>query len=758
VKPDPESFLENFPEELLPRFEERIRSVGTAEAREAVKGFFLSWANSLSPQSLQIKLTIDRLLALIETSPETYLPLLRTLIERSSLDEVHSISGKDHGGWGPRRSLVWLCERLSQFPEFFNDAESILLRLAIAESEPSIGNNATGVWKQLQRIHLSGTAVPFMERLATLKERIHSGDEAVSSLALDALSDVLDPYGTRLLGPAVVAGRVPPADWSPEGLEEINCLRACLEVLSELISGSDKRLKDRATETVLGKVRTLLWRGFMKELQQLIRPEIIGDDARARAVNELQEFLDLERGSDRDRIPATYLAQVEEWMHSLSAADFHGKLLTALKSDPWRRQYHRPDEWRRELRSLAETLLIDSHLLQREFEHLFSAGAPSSPNLGEELGKIDVEGSLIETILAATSQRESVSFAAGYMAEVVLHPKVDLEHVNSLLDKIEELSPTVAFELFQTGKRKTKAFERTFRLVDSGKLPIEYLRAFSYGHWSQDVTHKEITEVLQRLAPARKAGDINSGEIALQLISFKLFGRLAQEREPLPKELVELVWSVLELTAENPGRESHWWGEVLGILSDQDNERAARIAASALLEDHFEQRDTATQVLQKIARKDPELVMKYLGHQILDEERGWRFHIGKFPIVLALQDDVVIAWIESNGLEAARKIARHVPSPHLDSEGNPVIPKLTHYILEKYEEDDRVFNEFFAGRHNLQTYVGDIVGAHEKEAEFARKFLNHSLRRIRDWATAEIQESKAEAAWWRRKNEEDEIR
>ncbi len=49
--------------------------------------------------------------------------------------------------WGPRRNLVWLAERMAQFEEYFNYAESILLRLALTENEPGISNNATGIWK-----------------------------------------------------------------------------------------------------------------------------------------------------------------------------------------------------------------------------------------------------------------------------------------------------------------------------------------------------------------------------------------------------------------------------------------------------------------------------------------------------------------------------------------------------------------------------------------------------------------------------------
>ncbi len=42
--------------------------------------------------------------------------------------------------------------------------------------------------------------------------------------------------------------------------------------------------------------------------------------------------------------------------------------------------------------------------------------------------------------------------------------------------------------------------------------------------------------------------------------------------------------------------------------------------------------------------------------------------------------------------------------------------------------------------------MGDISKLKEDEAEVARKFLNHNLPRVRDWATYEINDSTRQAA------------
>src|SRR5207247_4921848 len=104
-----------------------------------------------------------------------------------------------------RRILVWTAEELAGFPKYFSQSEEILRRLAIAETEEGIGNNSTGVWKELFRMQLSGAATPFSERIELLGKLIFSSDIDESALALQALGETLNLRGTRVVGPSVGA-------------------------------------------------------------------------------------------------------------------------------------------------------------------------------------------------------------------------------------------------------------------------------------------------------------------------------------------------------------------------------------------------------------------------------------------------------------------------------------------------------------------------------------------------------------------------
>ena len=70
----------------------------------------------------------------------------------------------------------------------------------------------------------------------------------------------------------------------------------------------------------------------------------------------------------------------------------------------------------------------------------------------------------------------------------------------------------------------------------------------------------------------------------------------------------------------------------------------------------------------------------------------------------------------------------------------PSLHPLTEYVLREFETDDRTFNEFCAGVHSFQMYAGDIAATKEREADVAKLFLDHPLRRVREWARLEMQE------------------
>lgn len=751
-KSDPHGFLSSFPPSLLDQLQDRVKISAVEEVKDLVSSFFRSWAGKLTPEDLADAPTTERFCTLVETKPIEFLPLLRRLVEDATKNQLLEIKGQWQGGWGPRRSIVWLCERLAAFAEYFGDVEAILLRLALAESETEIGNNATHIWIQMFQLFLSGTSIPFMQRLTRLKEHIYSEDESVSSLALVAIEHTLNLQASRMGGPLVVAGRIPPDEWKPTGQEAWKCVSETLKVLGVLAHSTHPRLSRKAAEIAINNVYSLLGRGFLKDLQAILDPQIISDELKAKAVGALEQALHLQSdfAPTDQKFASTYLNDVIRWKQSLEPVDLRGKMLTALSTDQWRFSEGRRTQWLGEIRELAEELIADPDFLISQFDFLFSESAKTAPILGEEIARLDSAGSLLTRIIEAALKHHNSGFARGYIYGLISMGHADEGKLNELLDQVQERDAQLAYELFLVGGNLTRAHKRTLDLVRRGRLSVRYFRNLAYSAGDNKLAVEEFDAILELLLQRMDGDDVDATETAIEIIAFNFVEGRAETSAFLDrKEMRELCWKVVKKAALNAGRESYSWAKILESLTSYNVERTAKIAAQALVGRGLNQEEDAGKLLVTIAQKEPTIAMRALGAAMLDEKQGWRFFVGRFDIIKQLPTKAVIDWVDSHGVESARRIARQLPSPYLDQDGTPVVPPLTEHILRKFGNDKRVFTEFVAGVHNLQSYMGDIASQHEKEADIARKFLDHPLRKIREWAQIEINDSESQAKYWR---------
>jgi len=99
-----------------------------------------------------------------------------------------------------RREVVWALEHLLWFPQTWQPAADLLLRLAMAETE-TFGDNATGTLIGTFLLRLGGTATPYRERLRWWDRQYtqaeHSGDTARATLLARVLAAGLNEHESR---------------------------------------------------------------------------------------------------------------------------------------------------------------------------------------------------------------------------------------------------------------------------------------------------------------------------------------------------------------------------------------------------------------------------------------------------------------------------------------------------------------------------------------------------------------------------------
>jgi len=181
-----------------------------------------------------------------------------------------------------------------------------------------------------------------------------------------------------------------------------------------------------------------------------------------------------------------------------------------------------------------------------------------------------------------------------------------------------------------------------------------------------------------------------------------------------------------------------------------------KITVSAISGKDYSKRDDAVTILAKLAVANPSVVMETVGTALLDPDSSWHWRIGSNrDIFSAMPVDTVMAWLSNSGLEGARRLARHLPSPSVSPEGEGTVPELTERVLAAYGGDETVLNEFRVGRHDMEATWGPPSANYEARAQSARVFLNHPLEAIRQWAEHEMASSQHFADIFRR-SEEDE--
>ncbi|HEY1187464.1 MAG TPA: hypothetical protein VGE74_07385, partial [Gemmata sp.] len=778
IEADPARFLGALPPALIDHFMQRVQSAGTALMRETVSNFFFAWATKLGPPDLGVENTVLRLVRLVEVQPETFLPLLRGILDRTPPDEIRQLHSSYPEGANARRQLVWLAEKLAHFPEAFGNAEAVLLRLAVAESEPHLGNNASSLWAALFRIFLSGTATPFSQRLSLLEERLRTADAVQRPLALAGLSEmVFDESVSRLALQPVLFGRIPPQQWRPaDETEHRACHRAAVEMMVRLTTNAPA-IADSVRALVVRGLSRLLLRGYLNEVRAIIGPPPLSDTLLAAIGRAVEDFLSAfcrdhelpvngaARGNGtrepKSEAPARdgLGVQVREWYQSLVAGDLHSRLVSVVGQDFWRHQLpNGPEERAGVMNALAEELLRSPENFERELKWLSSAEARSAFHFGQAIAHADPSGKLLDRMLGDVARTGGIALARGYMERVATTSPELLARVNGHLDQLQVEAPKVAFDLIWASGDEVRKVERIVAMIDTGALAPEFLRALDYGVRGRPLTEDELFGAIERLVRAAESGNTQAAPTALHL----LYGWLrptrrasgvdqlrasARSRAALPR--------VLELSLTNGDMEPNFWLEVAEDFAGVDAGSAVSLVAKALSNSNYNVRSLAASSLADLAREYPEAVMRAVGEAATSPTSGWLFNVGDFSqLIGSLSEKVVQEWLEETGVKGARAIARHLLPPALNEKGEPILPPLTGFVLSHFGNDEGVFSAFVAGTHSGQVYSGDIATEHLKEAAVARSFLAHPIPRVREWAEHEIQFANNQAAHWRQRDEE----
>jgi hypothetical protein len=755
--PNPAQFMDRIPEQLRPSFELRVRSLSDQGVRSIVSAHFRQRVAGLVPADLAQYDRARPLLDLLEIDPTSYLPQLTRLVREASPEELGAINGDRFSGKGTRRGIVWAAERLASFPEYFESAALILRRLALAETEPGIGNNATGILRQLFRVYLSGTAVPFLDRFKIFTQMVLSHNPGERDLALGGLGHIVDTHVSRMGTPSLVGGRIPPPDWFPDTqVEREACLTRVLEFAEELLARPEP-LCLAAWAYFREHLRLFLAWNQLGRFEIMLRRHPLPERFLGAWLEEIDNFLQYEGGDPNEASEEhlIYCNRVKEWQSSLLPGDFNGRLRGVVGKDIWHHStrediLHRDSE----IDPLVGEVIENPSLLEANLDYLTSPEARSASTFGVLLGRRDPSGSFLDRIIGASQKSRSTALLRGYVGGFLQRSPQQVSRISQLLDLLEQDDPVVAAEIIVAAGENVDPVGRLGRLVGDGRLPPSYIQYLHYGSIVRKASSSRFAAVLRLLVPQECS--LERLKYAIDLIGDRISS--AEDVRNEDPATVGIIQAVLEQSATADDKADFWWAKAVGFLVPMYPEWASTTAARAVSGDDYSKREKGLRILADLAAISPAMVMKVVGAALLEPKPGWSWLIGSHrEIFSALPDDVIVQWLSEVGIEGARRIARHLPSPAVSSEGVATVPELTQRVLVIYGDDETVFNSFSAGRHDMEVSWGPISSHHEGHAQVAKAFLNHPTPVIRRWAERELASAEHSAGYWRKQEEDEEF-
>ena len=747
VAPDLESFFKKLPDEMKQQLVDRVATHARKEVRDQVGSFFCGWFARLTARDLAEPPMTSTAAAIVEALPGEFLPQLRAIIEAARPGELQEIPPYASGApWGPRRTLVWLLQRLVSFPEFFEDCEACLFQLAVEESEPQVGNNATEIWSNLFSVYCSGTAKPFQERLPCLERSLGSPIDREARLGFAGLAKSLQEGKGHILGEPVVAGRLRPEDWQPATVgEERACYRSALALCGPFLLDDLNENRRLAVRVLADSFYFLLERGLLDDLRRMLTPQGFSEEEARRLVQIFDDFLEHEETKVNGQLEeraAAYLKNVREWSNLFRPSDFSGRLREICARSPWDRRLPR---------TLAKT---ETRQMTWRFSSCNNLHASLPSWTGWPVRKPCLPSAWDSPLDEPTNPAiaaESFSrmpllarlppLLRGYLGGLGYVQRRPAPDFLDLMTKLESAYPDFVVDILRVAGDDFQAFGRIVRLLEAKLVAPRYLVILASGLGRRPLKADEVTQLLSYFTQAAMAGDADSARAGIQfLATFLLF----ESRQAAPTclavdETRTLAWqfgeSAWPFLSAQQGRE---WGEILQKLAAFDPDRAAHLLGQTLLAEDLLLAKEAEGELTTLAKTNPRSVMAGLGTALLDLERGWRLRVHECrELVDQLPPDVVIAWVHHHGLEAARAIARHLRPPYLAEAGVPIVPEVLNTILREYD-DDQVFANFLAGSHSGEVWWGNGAERFRQAAETAKKFLTDKNPRIREWAQNEI--------------------
>lgn len=652
-----------------------------------------------------------------------------------------------------RRNLVWALECLCYHESVFNEAAKCLLLLASAENE-TWSNNATGMFAQLYRVHLSGTAAKPDLRFRLVEDALRLNSQSIDMVLIGALRKAINDHGgTRTIGAEYQGTKPPLEEWHPIIWQEIfDFWQRAIDLLIVLAQRGTPQ-KEKVLECIGHSIRPFVSRGRLEMLDKAIR-EIVSINGQYWPAAK-ESILNVFQYDSKEMTDETSKF-LNDWLDLLNPRDAAlDEKLKILVIDP-------PDESR-----------ID------DSGGYIDVSSDNARKFAQDVAKkIECLYPFIELLLHG-SQRQTFAFA--YELSIQLdHPEEFLNSITNSLPATDNFNPSLILGFLKgLFERSPILWQSTIdRLVTSCSLIEFYPNFVCTGKIEKSHLDKLITLIRSESVPLIRANAINyaldslaAEEVADFCIKLSDLSQSAcwaalkivysfchsnsekiNSIKPLAKELIIKVSFNRDITKTH--NNAHIW-RVLSekLLSDHDKVFAEEIARQLINScrsglNHSDILHYIKPILMHLMREYCSYVWPIFGHAIVQAEGMERYWLQQLldsdtslaintPSVLTeIPVDSVIKWCLNHQEVGPVFVAGCVNVLEKKDEEVQFSP-LCLSLLDNFGNDEKVTGAIWANL-NTRGWSGSLVPLLETDKRVLSTLLSHSKPEVIRWAKDRI--------------------
>jgi hypothetical protein len=712
---------------------ERLRMIGTVPAARAVARKELSSFTGF--EDFLAAPTARRWALLASADPGPSAKFIADVLAARTVDDRGSLAGN------ARREVVNALARLAGTREAFRSTVLALVSLAEAENE-TYANNASGELLACFKLVLSGSPLPYSDRLLVLDEVIARKQPGLTVLAIRALAQI----GERFHSGRADGGfnpALPEPQWFPRTADEyIDSVSAALRRLSDLATQGDPAVRDELLKAVTDLTHLLADRETRPHVRALYDSLLLGyPELRGSLRRSLLDYLAFDRKHRKELGPEDF-RELEEFSANFADHSLSGRMREALGV------YSEPGEGS-DLSSLAAELLKSPEVLEQEWAWLTSGAANLAWYLGEALAAADTGDSLAPRLAASSGQGPDLRLPAGY---VCAKRKLRGDEWFEAWVATEAARTPPNVELLIELTRRCGATESTARrvaeLLQAHPVDPHNALQLGYGIWHQSLSKETLRKVLEGLVR------LNLYDPVMAILDDRL-ERLADELTWWEGFLVPLVTRPALVRAKSTMLAYHWARVAERLVP----KHAAEIGVAILREQADRESGTwfanfseAGEVLKNCVKHDPEGIWPAMA-KYLEPPGGYSFIVGLSTSLLErMPRDAVLTWVAEEPKRRAAVVAESVGANLSTDDG------LAALILATYGDDEDVRSAFFSA-YITGSWVGPASAHWESLATRAEQIAQNTQKpKLREWALDTARRLRDTAERDRQREEEERVR